>query len=66
MMSAPARFFSRGGFSSSQWNRKKRVDYTDVLESLCEIEPILHDFDLFSSQNKSKKYSRRTLCGVSS
>ena len=66
MMSAPARFFSRGGFSSSQWNRKKRVDYTDVMESLHEIEPILHDFDLFSSQNKSKKYPRRTLCGVSS
>jgi hypothetical protein len=66
MMSAPVGFFSRGGFSSSQWNSKKRVDYADVMESLYEIEPILHDFDLFSNQNKSKKYSRRTLCGVSS
>lgn len=66
MMSAPARFFSRGGFSSSQWNRKKRVDYSDVLESLYEIEPILHDSDLFSNQNKSKKHPRRSLCGVSS
>jgi len=66
MLSTPDRFFSRGGFSSSQWNHKKRVDYADVMESLCEIEPILHDFDLFSSPNESKKYSRRTLCGVSS
>jgi len=32
MMSTTARFFSRGGFSSSQWNRKKRVDYTDVMD----------------------------------
>jgi len=58
-------FFLSGGFSSSQWNSTKRIDDVDVLESLYEIEPILNDFDLFTSHYKSKKSHQRSRCGVS-
>ncbi|PBO85006.1 MAG: hypothetical protein COA77_06455 [Thaumarchaeota archaeon] len=58
-------FFLGGGFSSSQWNCTKRIDDVDVMESLYEIEPILHDFDLFTSHCKSEKSHQRSRCGVS-
>jgi len=59
------KFFLRGGFSSSQWNHTKRIEYVDIAESLYDNEPILYDSDLFTSQNKLKKYPQRSRCGLS-
>ena len=59
------KFFLRGGFSSSQWNHTKRIDYVDIVESLYENESILHDSNLLVYQNKLKKYHQRSRCGLS-
>ena len=65
MKSTTDKFFLRGGFSSSQWNHTKRIDYVDIVESLYENEPILHDSNLLVCQNKLKKYHQRSRCGLS-
>jgi hypothetical protein len=65
MKSTTDKFFLRGGFSSSQWNHTKRIDYVDIVESLYENEPILHDSNLLVYQNKLKKYHQRSRCGLS-
>ena len=65
MKSTTDKFFLRGGFSSSQWNHTKRIDYVDIVESLYENESILHDSNLLVYQNKLKKYHQRSRCGLS-
>jgi len=65
MKPTPANFFLSGGFSSSQWNSTKRIDDEDIEESLYELEPILHDFDLFTSHCRSKMSHQSSKCGVS-
>lgn len=65
MKPTTANFFLRGGFSSSQWNCTKRIDDGDIEESFYELEPILHDFDLFTSHYRSKITHQSTKCGVS-
>jgi len=58
------RFFPRGGFSSSQWNRTEQTKYAKVMASPDENQRNLYDLDVFTSQNKSRK-GHQFRCGLS-
>ena len=57
------RFFTRGGFSSSQWNRIEQINDVDIGDSLYGDNLI--SCGLIVNQNKSQSSHQRFRCGLS-
>lgn len=63
MKSLDNKFFSQGGFSSSQSNPTEKVRDTDIAES--SYLHLLNSDDLKKHQSKSRRGHQRFKCGFS-
>ncbi|MGY5147915.1 MAG: hypothetical protein ACW9W4_07950 [Candidatus Nitrosopumilus sp. bin_7KS] len=57
------KFFTRGGFSSSQWNLAEKVHDAPIVDS--SYHHPLHSDDLKKHQSKSRRGHQRFECGLS-
>jgi len=58
-----SRFFTRGGFSSSQWNTAEKVHDANMMDS--SHQNLLDFDDLKKHQSKSRRGHQRFECGLS-
>ncbi len=58
-----SRFFSRGGFSSSQWNPIEKINDANTLDSFCKNTII--SSNLTAHQNKSRRGHQKFGCDSS-
>ena len=56
------RFFTRGGFSSSQWNPAEKTHDANMMDSSYQD---LNSDDLKKHQSKSRRGHQRFECGLS-
>ncbi len=58
-----SKFFTKGGFSSSQWNPVEKVHDANMMDS--SYQNLINSDDLRKHQSKSRKGHQRFECGLS-